>query len=110
MTRAVCIIEPVAAIARIYADGDTTGQHSQVCTLQYRPDELGTAWITAHTAHLPHTRDTLRALVRALRDAGLKAAYFERRAGHRIPGAVDLGNGIGRYDMAHPPVEPQCHT
>lgn len=99
---AIAILEPIAAELRVYLQPPATrcAQHAQAAAVRWRPDEPGTAWLTMHTSHVPHTRATLRAMRDELRRAGLAAVYGERTEGHCIPGALDLGNGVWRYDLA----------
>ena len=98
---AVCLIEHIASEARTYHEPPPTRctQHDQAAVIRWRPEQPGTAWITLATSHTPHTHATLRALEQGLRDAGLTAVYGERGQGHVLPGAVDLGGGLWRYDL-----------
>jgi hypothetical protein len=106
------LIEEMQAAIRIYPDGHPTSYCApwgQSMLLVRRQCEPGTADITLHSAPIPHTRATLRALRDALRAHGLHAVYSLRGDGHTIPGAVEVCPGVWRLDLSN--IEyPLCHT
>ena len=94
-------IEPICAEVRIYlADApDWDAPHDISLMVRWRPGEPGAADTGLHSAVRPHTRATLRALMAALMQAGVRIVYAHRREGHRLPGAVMTASGDWRLDL-----------
>lgn len=92
-------IEPVIAECRIYAGPQTEWDtpHVACMNLHFRPQEPGAVDITMNTG--AHNHSTLRALMQALIQAGVKTVYAHRRDGHRLPGAARQADGTWRIDL-----------
>lgn len=94
-------IDPVHSEVRIYYDSGAAydAPHDIALNIHHRPQEPGAVDITMHSAIHPHTRATLRALMQALLDAGIKTVYAHRGERHRLPGADQLPDGTWRLDL-----------
>lgn len=94
-------IEPVLAECRVYYSDSPSWdeQHQLALNLRYRPQEPNSVDITMHSAVMPHTRETLRALMNALVDSGVHVIYAHRRDGHRLPGGKLQADKSWRVDL-----------
>lgn len=64
------------------------------------PGDRTSAYVTMHVSQKPHTRATLKALVKALLDIGITAVYASRKEGHVLPRAV-LKDGYWVLDLLY---------
>lgn len=94
-------IEPVVAECRIFYE-DNPGLHDPYqlsLNVIWLPTEPGAVFISMHVAQMPHTRKTLRALVKALLDLNVHTVYACRIDGHVLPRATKLIDGTWKLDL-----------
>ena len=98
-TEGLCRIEATTAVVRWYTDpaADFHTPHGATALIIWRSPVL--VEILAHTAKVPHTQTSMRALLRRLRAAGIEKVVAGRELGRLIPGGVRLPDGSVEIDL-----------
>ena len=95
------IINPLIAERRIYYKDNAEGNEPYDLSLNiiWIPDEPGAVTLSMHVAQKPHTRQTLKAMVRSLLELGIHTVYAYRIDNHVLPRAEKLSNGNWKLDL-----------
>lgn len=95
-------IEPIAAECRIFYEDEPElyADYDLSLNIVWIPIEENAVFISMHVAQRPHTRETLRELVKALYEAGVRVVYATRKEGHVLPRAEEVSKGTWRLELS----------
>lgn len=95
------IIKPLVSECRIYYKDNASSKDDYQLGMNiiWIPSEPGAVFLSMHVAEKPHTRKTLKALIKALLELDIHTVYAVRAGKHVLPRAVQLADGTWKLDL-----------